>query len=334
MFTLPPDETMVSFASLLNLVAEQHDTAELVPQRCLRKRLNTNNCSRCLDSCSSGALYLRGSEIVLDKTCCTGCMTCVAVCPQDALTSKFDADGLLAYLDRKTNVQISCGRQRRYHPDEIIVPCLGVLSKPILAAMGLRAGGSVIFNLSGCIECPNHQSSEVFKKDLFEIVDVLSDVLQSELIISDTNKELELIEADRRSYLTNLKNAFSKASKSHPTFEVKSIEHEPMRSRRVPQKTKLVRNILGEVDAFSRERILSLFGNGLSVSQECTCCPLCKGICPTGAIKIERSEQGKKFKFEMLDCSGCGLCVEFCRKDALILKNGFSGDPGIALQIK
>jgi len=324
---------MVSFASILNLVAEQHDTAELVPQRCLRKRLNSNNCSRCLDSCSSGALYLQGREIVLDKTCCTGCMTCVAACPQDALTSKFDADGLLAYLNKVTNAQISCGRQRHFYPNEIIVPCVGVLSKPILAAMGLRAGGSIIFNLTGCIECPNHQSSEVFKKDVNEVVDVLSDVMQSELLISEIDKGAGLIEADRRSYLTNLKNTFSKASKSHPIFEVKSIEPEPMSSRRVPQKTKLVQHIIRGLDKFSRDRILSLFGNSLSVNQECTCCPLCKGICPTGAIKIERLEQGKELKFQMLDCSGCGLCVEFCRKEALVLEKGLSEKPEIRRQI-
>jgi len=318
---------MVSLAKLLDLVVEQHHTADLVPQRCLRKRLNTNNCSRCLESCSSGGLYLRGREIVLDKNCCTGCMRCVAVCPQDALTSTFDADGLLAYLDQKTDVRISCGRQRRFHPDEVIVPCTGVLSKPVLAAMGFRASGSVIFNLAGCVECPNHQSSEVFKKDLFEVVDTLSDVLKSDLIISETNREADLAETDRRSYLTNLRNSFSKASKSHFTFEVKSVEPEPAGSRRLPQKTKLVQDIIRRGDAVSRKRLLSLFGNSLSVNQECTCCPLCKGICPTGAIKIERSEQGKKIKFQMLNCSGCGLCVEFCRKDALILENGFSGNP-------
>ena len=325
---------MVSFSSLLNLVVEQHHTADLVSHRCLRKRLNTNNCTRCLDSCSSGALYLRGREIVLDKNCCTGCMSCVTVCPQDALTSTFDADGLLASLDQKTDVWISCGRQRCFHPDEIIVPCTGVLSKPILAAMAFRASGSVIFNLAGCIECPNHQSSEVFKKDLFEVVDALADVLKSEFILSETDREAELIETDRRSYLTNLKNSFSKASKSHSTFEVKSVEPEPTGSRRVPQKTKLIQNIIKGGDAVSRKRILSLFGNSLSVNKECTCCPLCKGICPTGAIKIERSDQGKNLKFQMLNCSGCGLCVEFCRKDALILENGFSGDPGITMQIK
>ncbi len=325
---------MVSLTSLLNLVAEQHYTADFVPHRCLRKRLNTNNCSRCLDSCTSGALSLRGREIVLDKTCCTGCMTCVAICPQDALASKFDADGLLGYLDQKTNVQISCGRQRRFHPDEIIVPCVGVLSKPILAAMGLRAGGSVVFNLARCLECPNHQSAEVFKKDISEVVDVLSDVMKSELIISEKNKEIELTGVDRRSYLTSLKDVFSKASKSHLVFEVKSIEREPIRNRRVPQKTRLVQDIIRGLDTVSRKKILSLFGHSLSVNKECTCCPLCKGICPTGAIKIERSDQGKNLKFQMLNCSGCGLCVEFCRKDALILENGFSGDPEITMQIK
>ena len=134
----------LSLTSFLNSVTEQPHTVVFIPHRCLRKRLNTNNCSLCLDSCSSGALSLRGREIVLDMTCCTGCMACVSVCPQDALTSKVDTDGLLASLAKKTNVQISCGRQRPFHSDEIIIPCLGIFSKHLIAAMGLSNRGSVI----------------------------------------------------------------------------------------------------------------------------------------------------------------------------------------------
>lgn len=325
---------MVSLASLLDLVVEQSHTADLIAHRCLRKRLNTNTCSRCLDSCGPGALYLRDRDIILDKNCCTGCMRCVAVCPQDALTGPFDADRLLASLGRKSEMRISCVRQRPSHADEIIVPCMGVFSKPILAAIGFRACGSVIFNLAGCVGCPNRQSSEAFKKDLFEVVDALADVLKSGLIVSETDRDAGLPETDRRSYLTSLKNTFSKVSKNHSTFEVKRAEPELAGSRRVPQKTKLIQNLIRGGNDVSRKKLLSLFGNSLSVNQECTCCPLCKGICPTGAINLERSEQGKKLKFQMLKCSGCGLCVEFCKKDALILQNGFSGDPEITMQIK
>jgi len=35
---------------------------------------------------------------------------------------------------------------------------------------------------------------------------------------------------------------------------------------------------------------------------------------------LERSEQGKEICLEMLDCSGCGLCVEFCKRGALKLE--------------
>jgi len=51
-------------------------------------------------------------------------------------------------------------------------------------------------------------------------------------------------------------------------------------------------------------------------------------------LKRKKEIDRKILTFTSGDCSGCGLCVDFCGKDALILKSGFSGDPRIALQIK
>ena len=131
---------MVSLASLINIVSEQSHIATLIPQRCLRKRLNTNNCSLCLDSCRSGALSLNGREIVLDEGCCTGCMGCVSACPQDALTTKCDLVEMFDSLQEKSNVNVlvSCYHQKQLQAEEIIVPCLGIFSKPILAARSIK----------------------------------------------------------------------------------------------------------------------------------------------------------------------------------------------------
>ena len=40
----------------------------------------------CVRSCISGALRKDGERIVIDKTRCVGCLTCILVCPYGALT--------------------------------------------------------------------------------------------------------------------------------------------------------------------------------------------------------------------------------------------------------
>lgn len=311
---------MVSLTSLLNAVTDQPNKADFLPKRCLRKRLNTNNCKHCLNACSSGALSLQGREIELNKTSCTGCMSCVAACPQDALTCLFDTDALLIHLARNSKVKISCGRKRRFDSNATIVPCLGIFSKQLLAAIGLSNFGSVIFDLSGCSECQNRQASEIFKENYNEVVEALSDILRSNLNIVCNSEEPDDLAVDRRSYLTNVKRGIFKTSKNYLAIEGKSIEPEATSLRRVPYKTQLVQNIVSDMETDSRERILSLFGNTLSINDDCNCCPLCKGICPTGAIRIVPTELGKKFEFQTLKCSGCGLCVEFCKKNSLTLQ--------------
>jgi len=46
---------------------------------------------------------------------------------------------------------------------------------------------------------------------------------------------------------------------------------------------------------------------------------MCKGICPTGAISMEKVDEEKSLVIDNTLCSGCGLCVTFCKNDALRL---------------
>lgn len=289
-------------------------------QRCLRSRLNTNQCQRCLECCPSNALSVDKRKICLDIDQCTGCMNCVAACPQDALVSDFDLDGWLSSFQAEADVVVSCMHQAQNHPDEKIVPCVGILSKQVLVALLLSNCRSVTFNLVGCEGCCNQSASEVFLVDYKQLNKELSDLDVTKMVLVEKKEHLLNHKMNRRSYLAKICDIAVDATKQRFLSKQVAPLAEPKSSRRVPFKTQLLKKVLTNVHGNSQKKILGLFGHNLSINENCNCCPLCKGICPTGAIKIDRSDQGKILRFEILDCSGCELCVEFCKKNALSLK--------------
>ncbi len=141
-----------------------------------------------------------------------------------------------------------------------------------------------------------------------------------------TEEEIKKPEVDRRSYLSNVKRLFNDVSKNSIAVGTRA-EPQAKQNRYVPFKTKLIRNLIQRIEPAARPQLVSHFSHDLIVNKNCTLCPLCKGICPTGAITMKRSEQGKELYFTYLDCNGCGLCVEFCKKDALILKQFIVAPP-------
>jgi ferredoxin len=321
---------MVSFALFEKFLPDPSPGITLLAKRCLRRRLNTNQCTRCLDVCPSSALSLHGREISLSETQCTGCMACVTACPQDALLSEYDIEESLAAIEQGRELIFSCARQRQNNPDEVIVPCVGVFSKHILATILIKGCGSARFNVAECSECNNQKASIVFFADYKLVTETFSQVLPPNLVLVHQSDPPLATTEDRRSYLLGIKeNILSVTKKSFtpistPPQKRTSQKHEKTNSRRAPYKTKIFKNLLIDLSEESRQKIQALLGYSLSVTGECTCCPLCKGICPTGAIRLERSAQGKKLRFAMQDCSGCGLCVEFCKKGALTLEKNLS----------
>ncbi|MDX2511851.1 MAG: 4Fe-4S binding protein [Desulfobacterales bacterium] len=233
--------------------------------------------------------------------------------------SDHDIEKLLGSLPAGKDIVISCIRQKQSCFDEITLPCVGIVSKQLLAAFVLRGCKSITFQMSGCSECCNEDVSKTFRLMCKDLLEELDDLHPSTVILSVKREQLTHHEMGRRSYLTKLRQLVVGVSKK--TFSITSdhLDSGLKKSRRIPFKTELIRKIITRLEGDAQTKIVRLFSHKVSITKECTCCPLCKGICPTGAIKIERSGTKKWFNFEMLDCSGCGLCVEFCKSNAILL---------------
>ena len=152
--------------------------------------------------------------------------------------------------------------------------------------------------------------------------------MEAELITLKTAAEIisPKVAEDRRSFLRGMRNNLVAAVESQlPTFQIDVTVNES-RNRQVPRKVKLVRDLLTQLDQKKKDFVASMCLYEIQVSDKCTICPLCKGICPTGAIKIEKIDKEKALAIDNTLCSGCGLCVTFCKNDALRIERPESID--------
>lgn len=58
---------------------------------CAHARSGKIGCTRCLDSCPTGAITPNGDEVLYDPYVCAGCGTCASVCPTGAVTYQLPA---------------------------------------------------------------------------------------------------------------------------------------------------------------------------------------------------------------------------------------------------
>jgi ferredoxin len=86
-------------------------------------------------------------------------------------------------------------------------------------------------------------------------------------------------------------------------------------------------------DAVQEKELLHSYLFTSRTTERCDLCPLCTGMCPTGALKRKAYGEIKQLSFTSSKCSGCGICVAFCRKDALEILPGPTTDPGVTQAI-
>jgi ferredoxin len=128
--------------------------------------------------------------------------------------------------------------------------------------------------------------------------------------------------------------SFHAATETMATLQADPDQREQHAHKHHPARLALLRQVLvdsGE-EAVCRTRSRLFFT--LTVNTECNFCGACAGMCPTGALKNTREGEMKRLQFDWARCSGCGLCLEFCRKKALTLVAGRSLDsPALEIEV-
>lgn len=306
---------------LKSLSAEPLPTVQAQPDRCLRRRLSTCTCSLCLDSCPAGALSFHQGQVRLDRGKCTDCLSCVAVCPNEALATNWTLEEMLRSVRKLSAKQpvVACSRQSRRSADEITVPCLAIFGWEDMVALGRSGCPSIAFDISACRNCENFQAAERFLNIFRRVTERAAPILTTELALIDNKGTAPVREApDRRAFLAEFRARISFISQLSPSMA--QPPHAQKAGRCLPQRVRIIERIITDAQEEERENLHALCTHKLIVDPvACTRCPLCTGMCPTGALRIAGTGTEKQLLFSGTRCSGCGLCLSFCRRNALSL---------------
>ncbi|MBU3936927.1 MAG: 4Fe-4S binding protein [Proteobacteria bacterium] len=305
---------------------------EIIFRRCLRTRFQGSSCDRCAKECPVEALRLEPGKITLDPKRCVGCLACIAVCPAEALLG---CDSRLAAAPAKVvagkAVSFCCEKGIRTG-EEIILPCLGALSEEHLVAFAVRAGKTVCLNLVRCTDCRATFVPDILVRRLQALERKLGrDGLTSVIRLITREEEVEAGQTanslSRRAFFRAFRElSFHAATETVIALQADPNPREQHAHKHQPARLAVLRQTLAECDEESIRLALLRFFFTLAVSSDCNFCGACVGMCPTGALKNIWEEGVKQLRFDWARCSGCGLCLEFCREKALTLVAGRSAE--------
>ena len=320
------------------LLSDSELEIEFDHKRCLRSRFNKNDCAQCLEVCERNALELNGKLPAFNPEKCTNCLQCTTVCPNDAFVPNTNFYQELHLLLQSETVFFSCDKGE-YGEKQITIPCIGFLSEPLLAVINAVTKEDCFIDIRRCSECVNGHSLKQLQANMQNLINKLRDKTKIRIryLFDQKHNRPVNLNGERRSFLKLFSKKITDMSKEIVSSEAEDFNEGKNIQSKSQMKTNAVLQyaisaIPGDRLA-ERNSILSYLFT-LSIDGNCNCCPLCSGMCPTGALKRKRENGTKQLNFTSALCSGCGLCVNFCNKNALTLKNGFSGNPGKSIQLK
>lgn len=309
--------------------------------KCLRSRLNTYNCDRCVTSCRQNALTFNNRSVCFSEEKCTECMVCIAECPNDAFSCGFEFSALLSVVsisDKDQPAIVGCGKYSAVK-NTTVIPCLGLLSEPFLAAMHSVTQHDFFLDVSNCADCKNGAILDILHKRIQAIIKKLGKSAHLKIRYAVNNDFCQTTkEQQRRFFLNRLKESVVSIGRdaSVELCEISdTLESKPLYNKDSNKTWSWLNTAISMLsdDAENKKKLLYSYFYSLKCNDVCTLCPSCSGMCPTGAVKRRTENEKKHLYFISAKCSGCGLCVEFCKKKALTLQPGISESPDAAVKL-
>lgn len=316
----------------------------LFVSQCLKERNRSLSCDACQRGCPAGAIDLKAG-VEVDFSRCIDCGICVNLCPTGVFESRLTEDYFLSRIQNCLKadklVGFSCSKQiqaagGRKSAVEVEVACLGRVSEAMLIGAAAFGAETIWLNTALCAECDSIQGSALagqtargvdklleawgrqvkfFLSDKKPAAETATDSPSEESGIYD-RREL-LVKLRREALVAGLGLAQSRIDTVAGAFEPTVDD---VFDRRLPRKRELLLQLtkkLGEPAQTSLDNEdLSFYGLRCDPDR-CNLCGNCAVFCPTGALRVDKSDAAAHLTFNISKCLGCDLCVEVCSPRAL-----------------
>ncbi|MCY3874757.1 MAG: 4Fe-4S binding protein [Rhodobacteraceae bacterium] len=285
---------------------------------CAHSRAQKTACTRCLDTCPTGAISSAGDHVAVDPMICAGCGACSSVCPSGAVSYELPpAEFLFRRLETLSRVfRDAGGGQPRLlvhdedHGSEMISLC---------ARYGRGLPSSVIPLAIESITCFGHAEMLAAVATGFASVDLLVSprtergVLEREcalaLAIMDQPR-VRMLDVHDPEALSDVLFGFEAAEPVADTVF-------PLGGRR--EVTRISAKALNpDMDEPIALPEGAPYGAIVVDTEACTLCLSCASLCPSGAIGD--NPELPQLRFQEDACLQCGLCANICPENAITLQ--------------
>jgi len=298
--------------------------------RCVRMRFNKNTCAICTANCRTGAISI-DDRIAVDAGKCTECMLCVSECPSGCFTTR--DENFPSLLTRLKKIQSSLSyavlgcKQARDTDAHVKTCCLGFLSEEHMIALTGYLDKPLFFNMTACFGCKNAFVAQSVKERLQKVGAKTSFDMGKKILLVENKDDLafEDIPVDRRGFFQAIKTmSFMQVAGLIDNNDVDiPVSYS---AKRLPVKRNALNTVVRNLaDNAAVADILHNYAFTVKAGPSCTNCFACIGMCPTGALKINKDAEGSGLLFNSSLCTGCGLCGEFCPVAAAKVSPGFFG---------
>jgi len=198
------------------------------------------------------------------------------------------------------------------------VTCLGGLSEEHLFTLYHTLSGRLTLNLSLCSDCRNHSIITQLKQRLDALATARLSYSNCHIEISESAQDMNYRDesVDRRSFFKSFrKSLFTSASVILSSHNDQTERRTNYAEKRVPIRRELLNRTRNKLSQELVVQIRKHFDSCVSFDETCSRCQGCVSICPTGALKTETDNELPIL--DQLQCTGCGLCCEFCLDGAM-----------------
>lgn len=286
---------------------------------CAHSVSKLDGCTRCLDSCDTGALSISDNTVSINPYLCQGIGSCSTACPTEAISySLFDSEHLQKYIRQLLEFYREKGGASpiilfysRSDASEFLAK-LPFLNNNILP-IELEELPSIGIDTWFCSLV--YGAAQIILLEISPILDKSRQILQKELSITEV-------------FLENLnlpKNLISlikleSLNESHLLSKV-IFEHEDILKGSKRDKLSDSLDILAKKNELNSQMSEVPFDapyGAISIrSNDCTLCLSCVSACPTKALEAVGSYPAISFREQ--DCVQCGLCQMACPESVISL---------------